>query len=158
MPHAPVHSGWTFVLAQTSGSSDSASPLMMGAGPESGTASTPATGATPAQPQSQPPGSSFMFIVLGALVFFMVFQTIMGGRRERKARQAMMSALKKHDRVVTIGGLIGTVVDIDDHEVVLRIDENANTRVRFTKPSIQTVLNASTAPAPTKAVAEKAAV
>jgi len=118
--------------------------------------------AVPGQTQQQGPGSSMIFIVMGALVFFMLFQSVMGGRRERKARQAMMSSLKKHDKVVTIGGIIGNVVDVDEHEVVLRIDENANTRVKFTKASIQAVLNPSTAPANTKvevkSMAEKAAV
>lgn len=158
---------FSFLIAQTQPAADPGSPLMFGSGPESGktattTGATPGGAAVPSQAPQQGPGSSMIFIVMGALVFFMLFQSVMGGRRERKARQAMMSSLKKHDKVVTIGGILGSVVDVDEHEVVLRIDENANTRVKFTKASIQAVLNPSTAPANTKvevkSMAEKAAV
>ena len=61
--------------------------------------------------------------------------------------QQLLSSLKKQDRVLTIGGLIGTVVEVRDDEVVLKIDENANTRARFTKNAIQQVLKSSDGPA-----------
>jgi preprotein translocase subunit YajC len=53
----------------------------------------------------------------------------------------MLSALKKNDRVVTIGGMIGTVANItpDGQEVTLKVDDN--TRIRMIRSSIQRVLS-----------------
>ena len=44
-------------------------------------------------------------------------------------------------QVVTVGGIIGTVADIRDDEVVLVTDETSRTRIRVTRASIQQVLN-----------------
>ena len=62
-----------------------------------------------------------------------------------------LSALKRGDRVQTIGGMLGSVVKISDDEVVLRVDDaesesKGNTRIRFARSAIQTVLVQSTEP------------
>lgn len=80
-----------------------------------------------------------MILLLGALVF-MVVMTSLSGRKERKKRMELLSGLASNDRVQTIGGVIGTIVEIRDEEVVLRVDENTNTRIRFSKTAVQQVL------------------
>jgi preprotein translocase subunit YajC len=60
--------------------------------------------------------------------------------KERQRYEQMLSALKKNDRVQTIGGLIGTVVDIRDNEVVLKVDEASNTKVHFNRTAIKEIL------------------
>ena len=47
--------------------------------------------------------------------------------------------MKKGDKVVTIGGIHGTVVTVKEQTVVLKVDDNA--RLEFTKSAISTVLN-----------------
>lgn len=145
MTQTETSQSWMAMIAQTAPSGPASSLVMPGAGGAAPTAATGAPGAPgaagPAQPQQpQNPGMGMIWMVGLALIVFMLVQSIFGSKRERKKRESMLGALRKHDRVVTIGGLIGTIADIDDHEVVLRVDENANTRVRFTKTSIQTVL------------------
>ena len=54
-----------------------------------------------------------------------------------------MSAIKKHDRVQTIGGVIGAIVEVKPDEVVLKVDESSNTRITFARSAIQQVLAAS---------------
>ena len=73
---------------------------------------------------------------------------MMGGpqRKEKKRQAQLMANLRKQDKVLTIGGLIGTVVDIRDDEIVLKVDENANTRVRFTRSAIQQILKPGEGP------------
>ena len=44
--------------------------------------------------------------------------------------------LKKNDRVRTIGGIIGTVVDIKGDEITLKVDESNNTKIRVAKDAI----------------------
>jgi preprotein translocase subunit YajC len=42
--------------------------------------------------------------------------------------------------VQTIGGVIGTIVEVKDAEVVVKIDETTNTKIRFARSAIQQVL------------------
>jgi len=90
-------------------------------------------------PAPSPFGGPFLLIMVGLLVF-MVVSTIMAGRRQKKEPAQLMSSLKKHDRVQTAGGVIGSIVEIKDAEVVLRVDPTTNTRITFSKASVQQVL------------------
>lgn len=92
-------------------------------------------------PGQQPSGSPFNMIwILMIFLVVMVVMTSMTGRREKKRRESLMSALKKGDRVQTLGGIIGTIVELQDNEVVLRVDEVSNTRIRFARTAVQGVL------------------
>lgn len=84
-------------------------------------------------------GLGLPFLLLIFLVV-MVGMTIFSQRREKKKRQALIESIGKNDRVVTIGGIIGTVVEIKENEVVLKVDESSNTRMRFSKSAIQGVV------------------
>ena len=92
------------------------------------------------QPQDEEQESSadytFLYMIggMGLLFYFVVLAP---QRRERRKREESLNQLKKHDRVVTIGGIIGTVVSVDSErdEVVLELDRE--TRVRFLRRSIQ---------------------
>lgn len=89
------------------------------------------------QPQSSP-DFTFLYILLIVGVFWFV---VMGGqRREKKKRAAMLEAIKKGDKVLTIGGMIGTIVEMRDNEVILKVDESSNTRIKFTRSAIQGVV------------------
>lgn len=91
--------------------------------------------------QPPPPAGGGQLILLFALVigFMFVFQ-LFSARKEKKKRQEMLSSLARHDRVQTVGGMIGTISDIRDDEVVLKIDEATNTKARFSRASVQQVL------------------
>jgi preprotein translocase subunit YajC len=56
----------------------------------------------------------------------------------------MLQALRKNDRVLTSGGLFGTVLSIRGDEVTLKIDETANVRARFTLSSVAQVFRDET--------------
>jgi preprotein translocase subunit YajC len=58
----------------------------------------------------------------------------------KKKRQYLLSANKKSDRVMTIGGIIGSVVSVNDAEVTLKVDESANVKITFIRSAIQRVL------------------
>jgi preprotein translocase subunit YajC len=53
----------------------------------------------------------------------------------------LLHTIKKHDRVRTIGGIYGTVVDVRDDEIVLKIDESNNTKMRISPNAIGTKLS-----------------
>jgi preprotein translocase subunit YajC len=78
-----------------------------------------------------------MLLILALFMFVLIIPQ----RREKKRRTAMLEALKKNDRVQTVGGIIGTIVEIRPTELVLKVDENTNTRMRFSRNAIQAVLS-----------------
>ncbi len=69
--------------------------------------------------------------------FFFYFILLRPQQKEQRRRQDFLTNLKKNCRVVTTGGMIGTVVDIssDGRFVTLRVDDT--TRVRFLRSAIQ---------------------
>ena len=105
-----------------------------------GSTGTAAPGAAPAS--GAPGGPSLILFFLPVLALIIFFQ-ITAGRKEKKKREALLNAVKKNDKVITLGGMIGTVAEIRDDEIVLRVDENSNTKVRFTRSAIQQVLTSS---------------
>jgi preprotein translocase subunit YajC len=79
----------------------------------------------------------FPMILIAILWYFLLFRP---QRREQVKKEQMLSALKKNDRVITIGGIIGSVANIsaDGREVTLKVDDN--TRIKFLRGSIQGVM------------------
>ena len=104
----------------------------------------PAGGAQPIGPGpgTAPPRGGIdpiFMIVLGAIVVMIIFSTT-GQRKEKKKREALLAAVKKGDKVQTVGGILGNVLEVKDSHVVVKIDENTNTRVKFARSAIQTIL------------------
>jgi preprotein translocase subunit YajC len=90
---------------------------------------------------AQGPESFWVMIVPWLPIIVLFFLLIVWPqRREQKKREQMLKALKKNDRVVTIGGIIGTVANIsaDGKEITLKVDDN--TRIKFLRSSISQVL------------------
>jgi preprotein translocase subunit YajC len=75
------------------------------------------------------------FLPIFLILYFLLIRPQQ--QRQKKVDQ-MLKALKKGDRVVTSGGIIGTVIGIDDAKAVLRIADDV--KVEFTKGSITQVL------------------
>lgn len=98
--------------------------------------------AAPAEPANQPPGlGAFLPAVLGAMLLY-YFLIIRPDRRKQSAQRSHLDALKKNDRVVTIGGIYGVVMNVqrDADEVTLKIDETNNTKIRVTFGAIARIV------------------
>ncbi len=80
------------------------------------------------------------FLFIGLLFYFMILRP---ERRRRSEQSGMLENLKKNDRIVTTGGIYGTVVNVQkgDSDVVIKVDENSNTRLRVVRSSISRVIN-----------------
>ncbi len=78
--------------------------------------------------------AAFLPLILIAVVFY--FLLIRPQQKRQKEQKAMISAIRKGDKVVTTSGIFGTIVGMDDQEnkVVLKIAENV--KVEFLKSSI----------------------
>ena len=64
---------------------------------------------------------------------------IRGPKKKQQEHSKMVSSLKKNDRVCTIGGIYGTVIEVRDKEIVLKIDESNNTKMKVTLGAIRSV-------------------
>ncbi len=84
-----------------------------------------------------------MLLPLIAIGFLFYFILIRPERKKQHTLKAMLDALKKNDRVVTVGGIYGTVTNVhrEADEVVLKIDESTNTKIRITISSIARVVS-----------------
>lgn len=100
---------------------------------------------TTTAPGQQPPVSHWgsMLFPLLMMGFIFYFLMIRPQSKERKKREGMLAAIKKNDRVVTIGGIKGTVAMVKDDEITLKVDESTNTKLTFVRSAIQQVTAAA---------------
>ena len=113
-----------------------------------GRASTAAPGGT--EPTAQQPNMGqcmqgmWPLLIMLPLMYFVLLRPQM---KQEKQRKAMLSQLKKGDRVVTNGGMHGEVVAIRDTDVTLRISSDKDLRVVFDRGAITRVVDAANADA-----------
>ncbi|MBT2288877.1 preprotein translocase subunit YajC [Paenibacillus albidus] len=83
-----------------------------------------------------PSGGSLLGLIGPFVLMFVVFYFLLirPQQKKTKTRNLMLKALKKGDKVVTIGGLHGTIMEISDDIVVLRV--NDVTKLTFDRGSI----------------------
>ncbi len=95
------------------------------------------------------PGNPLTFLwpmlVIGGLFYLLMIRP---ERKRRAETNNMQDGLKKNDRVVTIGGIVGVVVNVQKEAgtVTVRVDEGSNTRMQFIRSSISRVLTDDTSP------------
>ncbi len=79
-----------------------------------------------------------ILIVCGVYLLLMMIP-----RNDQKKRKEQLDRLKKNDKVITAGGIFGTVASIkqDDPFLMLRVDESTNARMKILKTSISTVIS-----------------
>jgi preprotein translocase subunit YajC len=71
------------------------------------------------------------------LIFVVMYLFLMRGpRKQQQKHKQMVQSLNKNDRVRTIGGIFGTVVEVRGDEVTLKIDESNNTKIRVSTSAI----------------------
>ena len=94
---------------------------------------------------AQPQGGGWSMWIMLALIFVVVwFFMFRPQRKQQKELQNFRDSLKKGDKVVTIGGIYGTVSEIKEDSVLIEVDNNVKIRVSkqalvkdFTDPSKQ---------------------
>ena len=90
--------------------------------------------------QDRETGGSTLLIGMVIFVGVFFFMSWRSQKRDRDKKANLLNGLAKNDRVLTIGGVIGTVVGVKENEVTLKVDEATNTRMTFIKRSIQQVI------------------
>jgi preprotein translocase subunit YajC len=96
-------------------------------------------GATQPAKSQDPFGSMTMWIVLIGGFILLYWWSNRSRRKQEAKRKEMLSSLKKGDKVTSIGGIIGTVIEVREDEVTVKVDETNNVRMRFARWAIRGV-------------------
>lgn len=78
-------------------------------------------------------GNLIFIVLMFALVYMILFR---GPRKKQQEHRKMVQSLQKNDKVRTIGGIIGTIVDIKGDEITLKVDESNNTKIKVISSAI----------------------
>lgn len=68
----------------------------------------------------------FMLPVIFLIFYFIVIRP---QKKQEKERQKMISGLNKNDEIITSGGIHGTIVNVKEKTVVIRVDDNAKLEI-----------------------------
>ena len=77
------------------------------------------------------------FLPLVAIIAIFYFLILRPQRKKQKDTQSMLSAVKKGDRVITIGGIHGVIQSVKDGTVIIKVDENV--KLEFNRGAIASV-------------------
>ena len=80
-------------------------------------------------------------VVIGVLFYFMLIRP---ERRKRAEMTRMLDNIKKNDRIVTAGGIYGTVVNVQkgSEDITIKVDESNNTKLRVLRSSVSRIITA----------------
>jgi preprotein translocase subunit YajC len=84
-------------------------------------------------------GFGGFLIPLGLMFAIMYFMVIMPQQRQRKKVQAMLAELKAGDKVITSGGIHGTISGIDGDSAILKISSEPQVKIRVSRAAIAQV-------------------
>ncbi len=78
-----------------------------------------------------------MLVPLALVIVIFYFLIIRPQNKKQKETQNMLNAMKKGDKIVTIGGIHGIIQSVDETTVIVKVDENA--KIKFLKSAIANV-------------------
>jgi preprotein translocase subunit YajC len=97
---------------------------------------------------AQDPGNASgwsSLLILLPIPFLFYFMIWLPQQQQEKKRRAMIEALKRNDRIVTAGGIYGTVLSVDpaQDKLVVRIDDDKGVKITLTRSSVVRVLESA---------------
>ena len=95
-----------------------------------------------AQAQQTGSGSgnfSMMLLMIFSLMFIFYLLILRPQKRQERERKSMIESIEKSDKVVTIGGIYGTVVDIDTNAKIITVEVAKNVRIDFMQSAISQI-------------------
>ena len=85
--------------------------------------------------QSDPFGFLLPMVVIFAAFYFLLIRP---QQKKQKAHNALVSALKEGDEILTAGGMLGKITGVSEHYVVVKISEN--TEIKMQKSSVSQIV------------------
>ena len=77
-----------------------------------------------------------LILLMFGVLYFLLFLPM---QRQRKQTQKMLTGLQNGDVVVTSGGVVGTIVALEDDSLVLRIKPD-NVKIQFARSSVTSLV------------------
>ena len=89
------------------------------------------SGCTAASTTGTTGGSDTITLIVVLVLIFAVFYflTIRPQRKRQKEQQKLIEELKRGDRIITIGGLYGTIESTDEESIVIKLESDATVRI-----------------------------
>ena len=85
-------------------------------------------------------GNMMTLIIPFALMFAILYLLIIRPqRRKQKHLQEMIANVRKHDNVVIMGGVHGVVVSVKEKEIIVRVDDNKDVKLKVDKSAVTSV-------------------
>lgn len=82
-------------------------------------------------PAGQEGGSGLVanIVLFGSIILIFYFMIIRPQQKRAKERQQMVESMKKGDKIITAGGIHGTIVGVEDKIVLVQIADNVKIKV-----------------------------
>ncbi|MFP4364825.1 MAG: preprotein translocase subunit YajC [Spirochaetia bacterium] len=77
------------------------------------------------------------FVTFGLVILIFYFLIIRPQNKKQKETEKMIAALKKGDKIVSIGGIHGTIQSVKEKTAILKIDDNV--KIEISKSAVSTV-------------------
>lgn len=94
------------------------------------------TSAPTSSPSAALPGPILTFVAMVAIFYFLIFMPM---RRQQKNQKAMLKSLQNGQTVLTSGGIIGTIVAVNDDSLILRIKPD-NLKIQVARSAVTNVV------------------
>ena len=79
------------------------------------------------------------FVMFGAIFLIFYFMIIRPQQKRAKEREKLLSSIEKGDKVITSGGVHGTVAGVEEKTILLQVTENV--KLKIERSAITTILN-----------------
>ncbi len=77
-----------------------------------------------------------LMIIMFAVMYFLIIRP---QKQKEKKRQEMISNVRKQDRIVTAGGVHGVVVTVKENNVIVRVDDAKDVKIKVDKSALTSV-------------------
>ncbi len=94
-------------------------------------------------PQGQDGGGGMLstVVMFGLIILIFYFMILRPQQKRQKERQKLLEAVQKGDKVITAGGVHGTVVGLDEKTVLVQIADDV--KVKFERSAISSIVRGS---------------
>jgi len=91
------------------------------------------------QPQGGDSGGGFAstIIMFSLIILIFYFMILRPQKKKQKEREQLLNSIKKGDKIVTIGGLHGTVVGVEEKTVLVQVTDNV--KLKFERSAVSTI-------------------
>lgn len=83
-------------------------------------------------------------VLFGSIILIFYFMIIRPQQKRQKERQLMIQSMKKGDKIITAGGIHGTIVGVEDKIILVQIADNV--KVKIERSSIGNILKEGDSP------------